>query len=267
VGKTHIQRWAPQDWRTSRVRARSAMTGDYMLRLVYLESLSALYEAGGYLPADPDLLADELLLPAGEIARCLPILDALARSRGGRGGLLIEDDRISNPRVSADLAEEQAYRDGQAEHGRQSGRVRREGSPKGPSRDREPATTTTPASTPATTPATTGASGSPGSELARFGEPGEAEGLQAELGRLLAEVSAELGIPQDELLSEASRTPGGKEIQNIASCSSVSWLRTTTSRLLARRSRARAEKQPTPAAQRSVDRVKALISGGLKDEQ
>lgn len=128
--KTHIMRWAPMDWRTSRVRARSAMSRDPMLRLVYLEALSALYEAGGSLPADPAALADELLLPVKEIARCLPVLDEIARTGAGRGGLLIEDGRITNGRVTEDLKNEQAFREQQATHGKRGGRRVRKGQPK-----------------------------------------------------------------------------------------------------------------------------------------
>jgi hypothetical protein len=125
-------RWAPQDYRTSRVRARSAMTKDAMLRLVYLEALSALYEAGGSLPADPAALADELLLPAKEIARCLPILDEIARSGTGRGGLLVQDGRVTNGRVTADLKDEQEFRAQQAAFGRKRGRKGGGGGPVAP---------------------------------------------------------------------------------------------------------------------------------------
>src|SRR5204863_415075 len=62
MAKTHIMRWAPQDYRTSRSRARSIQTRDPMLRLVYLEALFALYEAGCSLSADPT----EVMGEAGE---------------------------------------------------------------------------------------------------------------------------------------------------------------------------------------------------------
>jgi hypothetical protein len=100
------------------------MTGDHMLRLVYFEALNALHEAGGELPADPEALADELMLPAEEIARCLPILAAIA-DRGGRGGLVVEDGMVRNPRVVADLQAEAAYRSEQATFGRASADSRR----------------------------------------------------------------------------------------------------------------------------------------------
>lgn len=112
------------DWRTSRVRARSAMSGDWMLRLVYLEALNALHEAGGELPADPEALADELMLPADEIARCLPILQGIG-DRGGRGGLIVENGRLTNARVTEDLAAELRFREAQAAAGQASATVRR----------------------------------------------------------------------------------------------------------------------------------------------
>lgn len=123
--KVHIMRWAVQDWRTSRVRARSAMTGDPMLRTVYLEALWALHEHGGELPADPDALADELMLPAEEIARCLPILDALGRRPGARGGLVVEGGLLRNVRVTEDLRETRNYLAEQADFGKASAEARR----------------------------------------------------------------------------------------------------------------------------------------------
>jgi hypothetical protein len=100
------------------------MTADPMLRLVYFEALNALHEAGGELPADPEALADELMLPAEEIARCLPILSAIAE-RGGRGGLVVRDGRVTNARVAEDLAAEASYRAEQATFGRASVDARR----------------------------------------------------------------------------------------------------------------------------------------------
>lgn len=128
--KTHIMRFAPQDYRTSRTRTRSIQTRDPMLRLVYLEALFALYEAGGSLPADPAALADELGLPAKEIAKRLGTLDEIARTGSGRGGLLIQDGRVTNGRVTSDLKSEEEYRADQARFGREGGRGRKKGDPK-----------------------------------------------------------------------------------------------------------------------------------------
>src|SRR4051812_46650261 len=129
MSKTHLQRWAPQDYRTSRVRARSATTRDPVLRLVYLEALNALWEAGGSLSADPAFLADEFLLPAKEIARCLPILDSLARSGSGRGGIFVEEGRIYNGRVRDDLQAEHAFREKGPPRGERGGERPAEGPP------------------------------------------------------------------------------------------------------------------------------------------
>jgi hypothetical protein len=114
--------FAADDYRSSKVRQRSARTGDPALRLVYLEMLLALWVSGGELPADPDLLADELLLPADEIARVLPILsDMRQKDPHGRGGLQVSEGSISNPRVTEDLAENQRFREKQADLGRRGG--------------------------------------------------------------------------------------------------------------------------------------------------
>lgn len=123
--KVHIMRWAVQDWRTSRVRARSARTDDLALRTIYLELLFALHEAGGELPADPEALADDLMLPAEEIARCLPLLAQIARQPGARGGILVEGGVIRNARVSEDLGRTEAWITAQAVAGKASAEARR----------------------------------------------------------------------------------------------------------------------------------------------
>jgi hypothetical protein len=115
--KTHIMRWAPQDWRTSKVRMRSAMTADPMLRLVYLELLFALHEAGGDLSADPLVLADELALPAAEIERALVVL-------GVMGKVVTHQGRIANPRVSTDLGRLKDWIAAQSEAGKKSAQAR-----------------------------------------------------------------------------------------------------------------------------------------------
>src|SRR5262245_857590 len=123
-------RWAPQDYRTCRVRVRSIMSNDPMLRLVYLEALNALYEAGGSLPVAA--LVYELALPADEIARCLPLLDEMGRIGSGRGGLKVENGVVTNGRVTADLITARAYSQQQAEFGRAGGRTAGKGRSKRP---------------------------------------------------------------------------------------------------------------------------------------
>lgn len=121
--KTHIMRWAPQDYRTSRVRMRSAMTGDRDLRLVYFEALNALHEHGGRITSEPERLSDLLLLPVEVIARTLPVLLDLGTDCDG--GLVDNGDgTISNRRIVRDLAEELEFRQQQAEQGRRGGRAK-----------------------------------------------------------------------------------------------------------------------------------------------
>lgn len=123
-GKTHLMRWAPQDWRTSRVRMRSAMTGDRDLRLVYFEALNALHENGGRVPSDPVKLADLLLIPADVIAAKLPVLLELGEDCDG--GLVDNGDgTISNRRIVNDLADELAFREQQRSLGLRSAESRR----------------------------------------------------------------------------------------------------------------------------------------------
>jgi hypothetical protein len=127
----HITKWANQDWRTSKVRIRSITTNDPWLRVVYREALDALAEAGGELSAEPEALADTLGCPPEEVARCLPILDRIARIPGCRGGLIVEDGTIRNLRVSQAIERHERFADEQREHGRQGGKARRKGHPKG----------------------------------------------------------------------------------------------------------------------------------------
>ena len=109
----HLISWAPSDWLTSRVRARSAMTGDYLLRTVYFELLNVLYANGGEVPANPEALSDLLLLPPDEIEKRLPVLLNI-------GSILIEDNMVRQPRVSKEL---KRY-DSLTEKRRQAARVR-----------------------------------------------------------------------------------------------------------------------------------------------
>lgn len=115
---------AVQDYRTSRVRLRSVTSSDPTLRALYLELLFALWERGGRIPADPDSVADEVGLPASDVAPRLAVLVNLGK--GGRGGIVIEDGWIKNARVSEDLEHALAYRERQSYRGRRSGAVRRE---------------------------------------------------------------------------------------------------------------------------------------------
>lgn len=94
--------FSPQDYRSSRVRARSMRTADPVLRLVYIELLFALWESDGSLPADPATLADQIGVEASEIERCLPILESIGRR--GRGGLKIESGMVSNARILEEIA-------------------------------------------------------------------------------------------------------------------------------------------------------------------
>jgi hypothetical protein len=92
----HIIYWAPSDWLTSRVRSRSAMTADPMLRTVYFELLNVLYANGGEVPSEPEALADLLMLPAGEVDRCLPLLRDL-------GSVTLDNGNVRQPRVTKEI--------------------------------------------------------------------------------------------------------------------------------------------------------------------
>lgn len=163
----HIMRLSVQDWRTSKVRMRSAVTGDRDLRLVYLEILIALYEGGGQLPSDTGLLADVLALPEEVVERCLPILAKMVGD--GRGGIVVGDGVISNPRVTEDLADEERYREQQAESGRRGGQARAKGRQVQPKRSLSPpAPTPLPTPTPSTAESCAEPNGSPPPPVLEF---------------------------------------------------------------------------------------------------
>ncbi|MBZ0111391.1 MAG: hypothetical protein K8J08_02915, partial [Thermoanaerobaculia bacterium] len=82
-------RWAPLDYQSSTLRARSIRTDEPLLRLLYLEILFALHASGGTLSADPEELEDTVGLAAQEIGRLLPVLLAFGQ-REGRGGLQLD---------------------------------------------------------------------------------------------------------------------------------------------------------------------------------
>lgn len=119
----HILPWAAQDYRDSKVRARSMRTGDPMLRLVYLELLFAMQCQGGAVSADIDNLEDELALDPAEIERCLPILKKLGGD--GRGGVVEVDGMLSNRRVVDEIQRAKSNQAQRSEAGRASRDARR----------------------------------------------------------------------------------------------------------------------------------------------
>lgn len=119
--------FSAQDYRTSALRMRSIMTGDRDLRIVYSELLFALWEQGGYLPADSDQLVDILGLPLEVIERTLPIIEDFGR-RSLRGGIHIEGGKLWNQRILEDLERELQYREQQALFGARGGVAKAKGS-------------------------------------------------------------------------------------------------------------------------------------------
>ena len=108
----HFVQFAPQDHFGSKVFKRAARTGDETLWSVYTMIVLLLPTKGGRMPADPQLLVDELVFwPEEEIARCLEILEALGKT--GRGGIrILEDGTLENARMSDTIAERQQRSEG-----------------------------------------------------------------------------------------------------------------------------------------------------------
>lgn len=141
-----------QDYRTSALRMRSIMTGDRDLRLVYSELLFALWEQGGYVPADAEQLVDILGLPVEVIEKALPVIEDFGR-RSTRGGCRIEGGQIWNQRILDDLERELEYREQQAEFGRRGGMAKAKRSPRVAQGSAKGSVSPSSASTPASTPA------------------------------------------------------------------------------------------------------------------
>jgi hypothetical protein len=103
----------------------------------------------------------------------------------------------------------------------------------------------------------------PRCQLERYGEPGEARALQAELGEALAQESAESGVAYDVLLTRCSLTDHGRVITNLAAAS-VSWLRNTLGRVAEHKAKrvAAANPERDPKAQRRRDSITAALMAG-----
>jgi uncharacterized protein YdaU (DUF1376 family) len=99
-----------------------------------------------------------------------------------------------------------------------------------------------------------------GSDLARYGVPGEGEALRSEVKAALAEASAATRRPQDELLVEASSTDRGSAITSIDACASLPWLRTTLGKLTAIRLRAQAQARGSPPLKPTTAGEKSLAA-------
>lgn len=118
----HLYRWAPQDWLTSRVRARAIRTGDPHLAAIYRDIIDVLRMAGGPIAADPLELEDLLHWPVEEIERVVGILLEMGNRTTTRGGLYRTDDgRLSCRRVEDDIAADLEFRGKKAEAGRIGG--------------------------------------------------------------------------------------------------------------------------------------------------
>ena len=115
-------RLAVQDLRTSHIRKRAQRLGRRELWMLYQELLWALYENGGELSSDPEVLADEVgFFSPEEIKELLPLM---APGDGKRGGIVVEGRRIRNPRVSDEVNEAREFSQEQALRGRRGGRAK-----------------------------------------------------------------------------------------------------------------------------------------------
>lgn len=117
----HIQRWAPADFQRDEHVEFMLFARDFRSYTFYRQFLDVSFMAGGDLPSEPSRLCACLHMRPADVqhglAFCL--------------GRLIEerDGRLFQKRVAAEVAEEIAFRESQAEHGRLGGRPKKKGYP------------------------------------------------------------------------------------------------------------------------------------------
>jgi len=240
----YVMRFVPQEYLEDEFVKGMYLRRQYVGIAFYSAFLFKSHAAGGSLPADVGSLGVHLLLPkaAVEIGKRLAM---------EAGKLVEEDGRLFHRRVKREVEEFEALRLAASISGKKGAEARinkdshrvpqanPEGYPKletrrdETSRDEtgrvEPRRADAPLSPPSPEPP----NGRPPGD--QYGAPGELEQLQAEATTALTETARVVGIPPDELLAIDSRTPNGKSILNVASCHSVRWLRTLTSKLTERR--------------------------------
>jgi hypothetical protein len=111
TARLHAMSWFPADWRSSRVRMRSALSGDPWLRVVYRELLDSLWEHGGSVPDDAEWLADDLAIPAEHITQALPTLVSI-------GSIVRDGGTLRNERISSGIADAIEYKKTKSEAGK-----------------------------------------------------------------------------------------------------------------------------------------------------
>jgi hypothetical protein len=100
--KLHFWQLASQDLKGSSIRERARQLGRRELWFLYLELLYNLHINGGSMAADPETLSEEIgFFTPKEVAEMLPLL---APRPGKQGGIVVEDGRISNPRLSREIS-------------------------------------------------------------------------------------------------------------------------------------------------------------------
>ncbi len=112
----HIQRWAPADYLADEHVRLLMARRDYLTIAFYRTFIDASFVAGGNLPADPEMLAAVVSMPKRHVAK------ALAYCTGRL--LFTEGDRIFQPRVRREVADELEFRERQRESGAKGGRKR-----------------------------------------------------------------------------------------------------------------------------------------------
>lgn len=115
----HIQRWAPADYLADEHVKLLQARRDYLTIAFYRHFIDTSFVAGGDLPADPEMLAAIVSMPKRDVERALAFCV---------GRLLFPDgDRLYQPRVRREIAEELEFRRSQKDRG-EKGAAKRWGS-------------------------------------------------------------------------------------------------------------------------------------------
>jgi hypothetical protein len=262
----HIQRFAPADLHADEHFRLLESRRAYMIAHFYRQFIDYSFMAGGDLPADAEGLAAAVRMPRRDVENALAFcLNKLVFKDG---------DRLYQRRVRREVKKELQFRSKQRKLGAQGGRPKKEatqkGKPKGsllepespPSPPSAPAPPSTPA--PPSVPPTAAGRTDAEDDARRYGNPGEAEEVRAQIRVAKAEASRVTGRPEGELVAEASRTPNRNSFHDEADCPSVPWLRKTLEKLITIRFQAQADQRdrPTPPpTDRAAAREDAALAG------
>lgn len=265
----HIQRWAPADFQNDEHVKVLKARRDWTTLTFYRQFLDYSFITGGDLPTDLESLAATLEMPSSHVRKALAFC---------LGRLIDQDgDRLYQRRVRSEVSEELKFREIQRENGKKASRRVAYDKPKASPSPPSPSPSPPPI---APTPADADARPPVGDDDSRPPTPatpqearlvaqaviGPVEDdsvtiafLRQEAGTLLRQIIEQGGKDGQSELRRASRTSNGREITNLASCTSTSWMRVVVDRLTSRLLEMREQAAPRQVRPEPVDDVLVWI--------